>query len=307
MKSVKEMLNSAFTAAAWRKIGLASAIAGAACFGSLATLGVMEAQKQKEDLADQQAWQTATALAQAAREKNREQSLLLENLALSLKQQDYEGVVSFLQNPPQILDDTYYALQNHQIIEESALRQENGPAILLDLTAGSFYLGEVDDNGLRQGQGIQFGYTPTYKSVNENGQAIYYPMGTVYKGNFENNLAQGQGSYELLPCIYTDKASRIHVQGTFAKGQMDGTMTFSWQENGKAYEDSVEVEQGTFVNVRKWKNEYIYAGSWDFLSYRRLSVFDESMLKNTSLFHTYLAHYAADSVLETKMDQSVDL
>jgi hypothetical protein len=251
----------------------------------------------KANMQEQLALAKQEQIVQEAQEKRQEQIRILQEMAFDLKKGEYDSLISFFSMQQQDYTGQLVCVQNSMLISENLLQADAGQTILLDYDNGSFYVGNIDENGKRSGQGIQFGYEVAYESLNSNLSKVSAPAIFIYKGEFENNLASGSGTYTRMLSVSSQDQSAIVYKGTFSNHQMDGLFEIGWAQDGKSYTDEIIITQGSFETLFSFGSGYVYARDWNGLLPINLCMYEQESLENTCLWYGYLAHYANESML----------
>jgi hypothetical protein len=252
----------------------------------------------KSNMQEQLALAKQQEIAQEAQEKKQAQIQLLQEMAADLKKGEYESLISFFAAEQDGFAGQLVCVQNSMLVSESLLKADAGQTILLDYDNGSFYVGNIDANSLRSGQGIQFGYEANYESLNSNLSKVSAPAIFVYKGEFESNLANGNGTYTRILSVSNQDQSAIVYKGSFNKHQMDGSFEIGWASQGKAYADQINITQGNFETLFSFGSGYVYARDWNGLLPINLCMYDSDSLNNTCLWYGYLRRYGTQSLLQ---------
>lgn len=222
----------------------------------------------------------------------------ISSLADSIKRGDYYEAAAFLKNPDALFEEKSYILQENTLSDLNSLQPNSKEAVILDLKQKGIYVGEVGKNGIREGEGIQVGFTANYQNMKENHENEYYPLVNVYKGQFEDNLANGQGEYLAIKNIGTSMQDITSYEGYFLDNQMHGNFTFSWMHEGQEFSDSIKILSGNFNILPLSFDRNIIARDWDFISPVNYEVFDENLLINTFIWDQYLENYLSEEELE---------
>lgn len=222
----------------------------------------------------------------------------ISSLADSIKRGDYYEAAAFLKNPDALFESKSYILQDNTLSDLNSLQPNSKEAVILDLKQKGIYVGEVGKNGIRQGKGIQVGFNGNYKTINENKESEYYPLVNVYKGQFEDNLANGEGKYLAIKNIGTSLQDITSYEGYFLNNQMHGDFIFTWMKDGQEFSDSIKILNGDFNILPLSFDRNIIARDWDFLTPVSYEVFDENQLVNTFIWDGYLENYLSNEELE---------
>ena len=144
---------------------------------------------------------------------------------------------------PQINREKLNKLKNkwleYLILNPGVINNINPEKIGLHTTSNSYYLGEINENGQRHGQG-----TFTYES------------GEKYVGAWQNGKAHGQGTL-------SDKNGNVIYEGEWEEDKCHGQGILSYR-NGNRYEGEFKENKRHGQGILSDRNgNVIYTGKWE--------------------------------------------